>query len=266
MKKLIFAASAVLAFTLSTSTANAQIFQFRFPCLFPRLAYRTCSPCSQGYSCSPCSQVANVEYAPRPCSPCSTCSQAPTACSPCSTCSPCSCSPCDGGSCKIDEAEKEELPAAPEQAPSPCDPCADCGYSTECSDGKCTLSDPVEACGSCEGGSCSTASASCGSCANALVDRLNATRARLGYSRFEFDATLERGASYQASVCRSYGRLIHAGGVAEILAQSSSLDGAIQQWLASPPHRALLLSGYRRAGVGVVRDGYGRSWFAVQFR
>ena len=260
MKKLIFAASAVLAITLSTSTANAQIFQLRFPCLFPRLAYRTCSPCSQGY-CSPCSQVSNVEYAPRPCSTCSTCSQATTACAPCSTCSP-----CDGGSCKIDEAEAEQLPAAPEQAPSPCDPCADCGYSTECSDGRCTLTDPVEACGPCEAGTCSTASASCGSCANALVDRLNATRARLGYSRFEFDATLERGASYQASVCRSYGRLIHAGGVAEILAQSSSLDGAIQQWLASPPHRALLLSNYRRAGVGVVRDAYGRSWFAVQFR
>lgn len=248
MKKLIFAASAVLALTLSTSTANAQIFQLRFPCLFPRLAYRTCSPCSQGY-CSPCSQVANVEYAPRPCAPCSTCSQAPTA--------------CDGGSCKIEEAETEQLPAAPEPAPSPCAPC---GYSTECSDGECTLTDPVEACCPCESGTCSTASASCGSCANALVDRLNATRTRLGYSRFEFDATLERGASYQASICRSYGRLIHAGGVAEILAQSSSLDGAIQQWLASPPHRALLLSGYRRAGVGVVRDAYGRSWYAVQFR
>lgn len=249
MKKLIFAASAVLAFTLSTSTANAQIFQIRFPCLFPRLAYRTCSPCSQGY-CSLCSQAANVEYVPRPCDPCS-------------TCSPCSCSPCDGGSCKIEEAEKEELPAAPELAPSPC---GDCGYSTECSDGACTITDPVEACGPCEAGTCSTASAACGSCANALVERLNATRARLGYSRFEFDATLERGASYQASVCRSYGRLIHAGGVAEILAQSSSLDGAIQQWLASPPHRALLLSSYRRAGVGVVRDAYGRSWYAVQFR
>ena len=265
MKKLIFAASAVLAITLSTSTANAQIFQFRFPCLFPRLAYRTCSPCSQGYSCSPCSQVANVEYAPRPCSPCSTCSQAPTACAPCS------CDPCAGGSCKIEEAETEQLPAAPESAPSPCDPCepcGSCGYSTECSDGACTLTDPVENCTTspCSGGTCSQGSCSLGSCANALVERLNATRARLGYSRFEFDATLERGASYQASVCRSYGRLIHAGGVAEILAQSSSLDGAIQQWLASPPHRALLLSGYRRAGVGVVRDAYGRSWYAVQFR
>lgn len=246
MKKLIFAASAVLAFTLSTSTANAQIFQFRIPCLFPRLAYRTCSPCSQGYSCSPCSQVANVEYAPRPCSPCS-------------------CESCDGGSCKIEEAETEQLPAAPESAPSPCDPC---GYSAECSDGRCTLTDPVENCtiSPCSGGTCSQGSCSLDTCANALVERLNATRARLGYSRFEFDATLERGASYQASVCRSYGRLIHAGGVAEILAQSSSLDGAIQQWLASPPHRALLLSGYRRAGVGVVRDAYGRSWYAVQFR
>ena len=256
MKKLIFAASAVIVFTLSTSTANAQIFQLRFPCIFPRLAYRTCSPCSpcaQGY-CSPCSQVANVEYAPRPCSPCSTCSQAPTACAPCSTCSPCA-----GGSCKIEEAETEQLPAAPESAPSPCDPC---------SGGTCTLTDPVENCTTspCSGTTCSEGSCSVNSCANALVERLNATRARLGYSRFEFDATLERGASYQASVCRSYGRLIHAGGVAEILAQSSSLDGAIQQWLASPPHRALLLSGYRRAGVGVVRDAYGRSWFAVQFR
>ena len=255
MKKLIFAATAVLAFTLSTSTANAQIFQFRFPCIFPRLAFRTCSPCSQGYSCSPCSQVANVEYAPRPCSPYSTCSQAPTACAPCSTCSP-----CDGDSCKIDEAETEQLPAAPEQtSPSPCEPC---------SGGTCTLTDPVEGytTSPCYGGTCSEGSCSTGSCALALVDKLNATRARFGFARFEFDATLERGASYQASVCRSYGRLIHAGGVAEILAQSSSLDGAIQQWLASPPHRALLLSNYRRAGVGVVRDAYGRSWYAVQFR
>lgn len=246
MKKLIFAASAVLAFTLSTSTANAQIFQLRIPCIFPRLTFRTCSPCSQGYSCSPCSQVANVEYAPRPCAPCS-------------TCSPCSCDPCSDGSCKIDETESEQLPAAPESSPSPCDPC---------SGGTCTLTDRVESytTSRCSGGTCSEGSYSCNSCANALIDRLNATRARFGFARFEFDATLERSASYQASVCRSYGRLIHAGGVAEILAQSSSLDGAIQQWLASPPHRALLLSNYRRAGVGVVRDVYGRSWYAVQFR
>lgn len=101
-----------------------------------------------------------------------------------------------------------------------------------------------------------------------LLEIVNATRARFGRAPLVFDATLERGAIAQATFCSRIGGLRHASGVAEILAQNTTdFSGAIAQWLNSPAHLSILLSSsYRRVGIGVVRDQYGRAWHAVQFR
>ena len=101
-----------------------------------------------------------------------------------------------------------------------------------------------------------------------LIASINAVRARYGLRALATDAYLESGAYTQASFCSQIGRLQHASGVAEILAQNNQgLETAISQWLNSPGHRALLLSGsFRYAGVAVVRDRYGRVWCAVQFK
>lgn len=99
-----------------------------------------------------------------------------------------------------------------------------------------------------------------------FLTRLNAVRARYGLAALKLDATLEAGAQRQAAFCSQTGALIH-GNAAEILAQNGSgFDVALDQWLASPAHRALLLGGYTRAGVGVRVDSYGRAWYAVRFR
>lgn len=96
----------------------------------------------------------------------------------------------------------------------------------------------------------------------------NRIRARYGLPELTSDATLDAGCASQANYCASVGALIHGGGVAEILAMNSSgFDSALNQWLASPAHRAILLSGqYRVAGVAVVRDRNGRVWCAMRFR
>ena len=101
-----------------------------------------------------------------------------------------------------------------------------------------------------------------------LITAINSVRARYGLGALISDARLESGSYYQASFCSRLGRLQHASGVAEILAQNNQgIETAINQWLNSPGHRALLLSGsFRYAGVAVVRDNYGRVWCAVQFR
>ena len=99
-----------------------------------------------------------------------------------------------------------------------------------------------------------------------LLTRLNAVRARYGLAALKLDATLEAGAQRQAAYCSQTGALIH-GNAAEILAQNGSgFDVALDQWLASPAHRALLLGRYTSAGVGVRVDSYGRAWCAVRFR
>ena len=96
----------------------------------------------------------------------------------------------------------------------------------------------------------------------------NRIRARYGLPELTSDATLDAGCASQANYCASVGALIHGAGVAEILAMNSSgFDSALNQWLASPAHRAILLSGqYRVAGVAVVRDRNGRVWCAMRFR
>lgn len=101
-----------------------------------------------------------------------------------------------------------------------------------------------------------------------LLDSANAVRARYRLPALALDVNLETGSQYQAQYCASVGGLVHGAGVAEILAQNSQgLETALNQWLNSPAHRALLLNGsYRYAGVAVHRDAYGRVWCAMRFR
>ncbi len=101
-----------------------------------------------------------------------------------------------------------------------------------------------------------------------LLDVANATRARYGLPALTLDTNLEAGSQYQASFCSRIGGLQHAAGYAEILAQNyQGIETALNQWINSPSHRALLLNGaYRFAGVGMVRDAYGRVWCAMRFR
>lgn len=101
-----------------------------------------------------------------------------------------------------------------------------------------------------------------------LLDRANALRARYGLPALTNDANLETGAQYQAQICARIGGLQHGSGVAEVLAMNGQgLETALNQWLNSPAHRALLLNGsYRFGGVGIYRDGYGRAWCAMRFR
>ena len=168
----------------------------------------------------------------------------------------------------------EPPPCAPVETVAPCAPvesCAPCeitGNEGEYTPTKTTNGTVVLQ--TCKGGACpilSGASNVVKRVAN-MLDSVNATRARYGLAALRLDASLEKGAQYQAGVCSASGTLQHGSGVAEILAQNTQgIEVALTQWLNSPSHRALLLNGsFRYAGVGVVRDAHGRAWCAVRFR
>ena len=193
-------------------------------------------------------------YAPiQACAPVQPC-QAVQQCAPVETVQPCA---------PIETIE----PCAPVETVEPCAPVETCESEyTPSITGKTTI-------GQCVNGSCPLRTVATGTrnvVSNtlkgvaALLDRVNATRARYGLAALQ---VADLGAQRQAAYCASTGTLTHGSGVAEILAQNGQgFETAIQQWLNSPGHRALLLNGgYRYADVGVVRSG-GRVWCAVRFR
>lgn len=191
-------------------------------------AFQTVQPCQAVETVAPCQAVETVE-----------------ACAPVETVEPC----------------------APVETVEPCSPVATCNeYTPSIVEGKVSV-------GQCVGGACplrTTAKVATTTVANtlkgvaSLLDRVNQTRARYGLAALQ---VADLGAQRQASVCATTGTLQHGAGYAEILAQNGQgLETAIQQWLNSPGHRALLLNGsYRYADVGVVRSG-GRVWCAVRFK
>ena len=177
------------------------------------------------------------------------------ACAPVETVEPCApIQPCEPVETIQPCAPVETIqPCAPVETVEPCAPVETCA--------------PIQAfpeavtVSECVGGNCPIRRTTSG-----LLSRLNAVRARYGLAALKLDATLEAGAQRQASYCSQTGALIH-GGAAEILAQNGSgFDVALDQWLASPAHRALLLGRYTSAGVGVRVDSRGRAWCAVRFR
>lgn len=165
------------------------------------------------------------------------------------------------------------------EAPEPCapvetvEPCTPVEYLPECAEAPTVETTTVDGC---VGGTCpirTAAKATVQTVRNvAATTRFllaaNRIRAQYGLAALQADATLDAGCETQARICRSRGALIHGGGNAEILAYNwSGFDAALVQWLDSPAHRSLLLSGnYRAAGVAVVRGADGRVWCAMRFR
>ena len=193
----------------------------------PKYAYEAVQPCAPIETVEPCAPIETIQ----PCAPVETVEP----CAPVATCAP------------VETIE----PCAPVETIQPCAPVETCAPVQ-------TFSEVSE----CIGGVCPIRRTT----AN-LLTRLNAVRARYGLAALKLDATLEAGAQRQAAYCSQTGALIHGGNAAEILAQNGSgFDVALDQWLASPAHRALLLGRYTSAGVGVRVDARGRAWCAVRFR
>lgn len=202
---------------------------------------------SYGVAVAPCAPVMEETTAPRPCAPCAA---LPKPCAPVAE---------DFG----ESSERDNVPA-------PCAPCASC----ECVGGECGANECAEIDATaleCARGACRIRTASSVAVAtsvNSLLASVNAVRRRYGLAALRINAALQKGAARQAAFCSQTGALIHASGVAEILAQNGAgIDAALNQWLASPAHKAILLNGaYSSAGVAVVVDSSGRSWCCVQFR
>lgn len=191
------------------------------------------APIAQRYAVAPCQPVQTCEPV-QPCEPVAEISE-PEPCAPVATCEPVA-ETCESvEACEIASIQVKECPTGA------------CPLRAATRAAVKTATTPVRAVVS-------------------LLDRVNATRARYGLPALQYDASLEAGARSQAAYCSQVGTLVHGSG-AEILAQNNQgVDMAINQWLASPGHRSLLLGGYRYAGVSVVRDRYGRSWCAMRFR
>lgn len=170
------------------------------------------------------------------------------------------------------------------EIPEPCapvqetvEPCAPVEYVPDCNEVKGVETTVVEGC---VGGSCPirTAVKATTSVAAQTVRNVAATtrfllaanrvRAQYNLPALKADEALDTGCESQATYCSRVGQLVHGGNNAEILAYNySGFDAALVQWLNSPAHRSLLLSGnYRAAGVAVVRGSDGRVWCAMRFR
>ena len=254
--KRIFISLTIAAFVLTTTTANAQLFRRACPtrgCCGGSYSYRSAYVYAQttGYWTS---GQCYGSYAPSPCPPAQTYSNAE---SPCEPCAPSTDAPRYYGAV-VDSAK----PCEPVEAtPTPCEACGE--YEPiKTSAGLVYRSCPTGAC------PLQTATRAASTVVATLLDRANALRAQYGLSALSYDATLTAGSQYQASFCASRGALIHGTGVAEVLAQNSQgLETALNQWLNSPAHRALLLSpNFRFGGVAVHRDSTGRVWCAMRFR
>lgn len=249
MKKTIIITAAVVVASLCASDANAQIFRRACvggACYRSYSAYRSYAP-AMTTAVTPCEAVGVCEeVAVAPCEP--------VAVQPC-----------------------EPVQTVEEPAPEPCEPVATTceGYNDHFRD----VAEMVEV-GECVGGTCpirrvvkGTAQtavntvATVASTARFLV-AVNAVRARYGLRPLQGDAYLDKGCATQAGVCAARSTLIHAPGHYEILAQNTSgFDAALNQWVASQGHAAILLNpSFKYAGVAVHKDASGRYWCAMRFR
>lgn len=160
----------------------------------------------------------------------------------------------------------------PTSTPAPCDPVETTVPSAEnvqvkireideCLTGACPLRTVTKT-------AVKTATAPVRAVANLLASA-NASRARYGLPALQYDESLAKGANVGANYCARAGQVCHAPGCGfEIVAMNGQgIETAVNQWLNSPPHRALLLNGgFRYAGVSVVRDRSGRCWCAMRFK
>lgn len=241
MKKQLIITAAVVVASLCVSDANAQIFRRACvggACYRSYSAYRSYAPAVT--SAAPCAAVgACEEVAVAPCEPVVA---APEPCEPVQVSAP--------------------EPCAPVAAPV-CESCEVAEVATytvdECVGGTCPIRRVAK-------GAVDTV-ATVASTARFLV-AVNAVRARYGLRPLEADAYLDKGCATQAGVCAARSTLIHAPGHYEILAQNTTgFDAALNQWVASQGHAAILLNpSFRYAGIAVKRDASGRYWCAMRFR
>lgn len=246
MKKQLIITAAVVVASLCVSDANAQIFRRACvggACYRSYSAYRSYAPAVT--SAAPCAAVgACEEVAVAPCEP-----VAVEPCEPVQT---------------VEEPEPE--PCAPVAAPV-CESCEGAEVATytvgECVNGTCPIRRVVKGTAQTAVDAVATVAAT----AKMLV-AVNAVRARYGLRPLQTDVILDKGCETQANVCATRSTLIHAPGCYEILAQNTTgFDAALNQWVASQGHAALLLNpSFHYAGIAVKRDASGRYWCAMRFR
>ncbi len=162
-----------------------------------------------------------------------------------------------------------------------CDPCQ-CSETVEACEPVETVetTEPVPACGQvatqsnatvCANGTCArrpVASAVKSTVAASYLAAANAVRALRGLPPLQYDPSLDAGSFNHAVSMSHYGALYHASGVNEICAQNGGvgIDGALQQWVNSPRHSAILFNPrYTRAGFANYRDQFGRNWCVARF-
>lgn len=100
--------------------------------------------------------------------------------------------------------------------------------------------------------------------------RMNAMRARVGAPALVLDESLSDGCVAHSVYMARTGRLVHASGYPEIIAQNGG-DGlefaVVNQWSRSSGHYQIMVNrSYTRVGLGVYKDANGRCWCTARFQ
>ena len=97
-----------------------------------------------------------------------------------------------------------------------------------------------------------------------LEKEINAAREKSGLQKLVIVGDLSKKAQKHANWMKENG-LIHSGmGYAEIIARGQKTpEGAVNAWLGSRGHRAIMLGGYKRYGVGCVVLDDRDYWIAI---
>jgi uncharacterized protein YkwD len=124
---------------------------------------------------------------------------------------------------------------------------------------------------------CAPRGGSSGSYAGDVVNAMNQDRAAAGLGPLAWDSQLAGYAQNHAGQIASSGTLWHSNlsawisgwrSLGENLLEtpaSTTSYAAEDMWMASAPHRANILGGFNRVGVGLVTDGAGRLWLVAEF-
>jgi len=110
-----------------------------------------------------------------------------------------------------------------------------------------------------------------------VVNAMNQDRAAAGLGPLAWDSQLAGYAQNHAGQIASSGTLWHSNLSAWISGWQSLGENLLMApggtngyqaedlWMASGPHRANILGGFNRVGVGMVTDGAGREWLVAVF-
>jgi uncharacterized protein YkwD len=127
------------------------------------------------------------------------------------------------------------------------------------------------------GAACAPPGGSGGGVTGDVVNAINQDRAAAGLAPLAWDSQLASHAQSHAGEIASSGSLWHSNlsawisgwqSLGENLLQAAGGTNGYQaedMWMASGPHRANILGGFNRVGVGMVTDGAGREWLVAEF-